>query len=106
MSTFGKRTEGPVSRRTAARRPVGLVGSVLTIHGCNSVLVEDLCAGGARLLGRHLPKPGDEVLLRTGEFEALGRIGWADGDYRGVAFDEGEGPSAGTCLALQLRRAA
>ena len=48
MSTFGKRTEGPVSRRTAARRPVGLVGSVLTIHGCNSVLVEDLCAGGAK----------------------------------------------------------
>lgn len=104
MSIFGKRIAGPPSRRAAVRRPVGLIGSINTIHGSNPVLVEDLCAGGAKLLGRHLPRTGEEILLRTDELAVLGRVGWADGDLRGITFHEGEGPSAGTCLALQLKR--
>ena len=106
MSTSGNRVQTPVDRRAAVRRPVALVGSVVTIRGSNSIIVEDLCTGGAKLLGRHLPSTGTEVLIRTSELEALGRIGWAKDDYRGVAFDEGEGPNAGTCLALQLSRPA
>ena len=104
MSTFGKRVQTPFDRRAAVRRPVGLVGSVVTIRGSHSIIVEDLCSGGAKLLGRRLPLTGTEVLLRTGELEALGRIGWAEGDYRGVTFEEDEGPNAGTCVALQLSR--
>ena len=105
MSRFGKKIAAPSTRRSAVRRKVGLVGSVVTLDGAKSVLVEDLCPDGARLLGRHLPEPGEEILLRTSELALLGRISWAKCDLRGVVFEEGERPSAGECLALQLRAA-
>jgi len=106
MSSFGKKVAAAASRRSAVRRKVGLVGSVVTLDGAKSVFVEDLCPDGARLLGRHLPGPGEEILLRTSDLALLGRISWARRDVRGVAFEEGERPSAGECLALQLRAAA
>ena len=105
MSRFGKKIAVSSTRRSAVRRKVGLVGSVVTLDGAKSVLVEDLCPDGARLLGRHLPEPGEEILLRTSELALLGRISWAKRDLRGVVFEEGERPSAGECLALQLRAA-
>lgn len=106
MSRFGKKIPSPASRRSTVRRKVGLTGSLITIHGAKSVLVEDLCPSGARLVGRRLPEAGEEILLRTSELALLGRIAWADHDLCGVTFEEGYGPSAGTCLALQLRTAA
>jgi hypothetical protein len=106
MSVFGKRMSAPRTRRSNVRRTVGLAGSVVALDGAKSVLVEDLCPNGARLLGRHLPGPGEQVLLRTSELAVLGRISWANGDFRGVVFEEGDRPSAGECLALQLQAAA
>lgn len=105
MSSFGKRLTAPATRRAAVRRTVALAGSVVTIHGSKSVVVEDLCPDGAKLIGRHLPEAGEEVLLRTNELSMLGRIAWANRDHRGVTFEEGERPSAGVCLAIQLRGA-
>jgi hypothetical protein len=53
MSVFGKRISPARTRRSSVRRTVGLAGSVVTLDGAKSVLVEDLCPNGARLLGRH-----------------------------------------------------
>jgi len=106
MSRFGKNICGPPTRRSAVRRRVGLSGSLVTIDGAKSVIVEDLCPDGARLVGRHLPAPGEEILLRTSELAVLGHITWAEQDSRGVAFEEDDRPSAGLCLALQLRSVA
>lgn len=105
MSSFGKRITGPVSRRTAVRRQLGLTGSLVALNGSRSVVVEDLCPNGARLLGKRLAEPGKEVLLRTSELALFGRIAWADREHRGVSFEDGERPSVGLCLALQLRGA-
>jgi len=103
MSSFGRKRVDGAGRRTSVRRQVGLLGSVVAIDGSKSVLIEDLCPGGARLLGRHLPRPGTQIVLRTSELAMLGRVTWARDERRGIAFDEGEQPSAGLCLGLQLR---
>ena len=102
MSGLSKKSNDP-GRRARVRRQVGVTGSVATIHGSKSVFVEDLCPNGARLLGRHLPDTGEEILLRTSELAVLARIAWASHERRGVSFEEGDRPSAGLCLGLQLR---
>ena len=103
MSSFGKRTDGPASRRRVSRRPVGVLGSAITISGSKSVIVEDICPSGAKLVGRNLPDTGGEILLRTNELAVLGRIAWAKLDERGIVFEEPGAPSAGECLAMQMR---
>jgi len=100
---FGKKKSPNSNRRASRRRPVGLAGSVVTIRGSNSTLVEDLCPDGAKLFGRNLPETGEEVLLRTTEIAMLGRIAWASRERRGVVFEDDERPSAAMCLALQLK---
>jgi hypothetical protein len=103
VSSFGKRIDGPYGRRGSVRRPVAVPGSIATIDGSKAVLVQDLSPGGAKLIGRHLPAPGEEVLLRTSELAVLGRVTWAVEDRRGLVFEDGERPSAGFCLGLQMR---
>jgi hypothetical protein len=87
MSSFGKRVDVPGGRRRIKRREVAILGSAMTLDGSQSVVVEDLCLTGARLVGRNLPEPGKEILLRTSEHAILGRIAWASNDRRGVIFD-------------------
>jgi hypothetical protein len=87
MSSFGKRVDGPGGRRRATRRQVTLLGSAITLQGSNSVIVEDLCPDGAKLIGRGLPEPGKEILLRTSKLRILGKITWAKKDERGVTFE-------------------
>lgn len=103
MSGFGKRIDGPTGRRRTARRAVSLLGSAVTLHGSRSVIVEDLCPKGARLVGRDLPEPGEEMLLRTSELAVLGQVAWARNDERGIIFVEQDAPSAAMCLAMQMR---
>ena len=105
MSSFGKRPDGPEGRRRVPRRRVGVLGSAVTISGSKSVIVEDICTSGARLVGRNLPDTGDEILLRTNELAVLGRIAWARLDERGIVFEESGAPSAGECLAMQMKAA-
>lgn len=90
MSSSFEPIDGENGRRSAVRRQVQLLGSVGNIHGSSSVLIEDLCSDGARLLGRHLPSTGEEILLRTYDMVVLGRIAWASKDSRGVQFEEGD----------------
>jgi len=89
MSSFGKRVDGPGGRRRANRRPVTMLGTAVSMDRSTSVIVEDLAPSGARLIGRGLPPPGKEILLRAGEVDAFGRVMWAEDDCRGVEF---EGP--------------
>lgn len=86
--SFGKRIDGPGGRRRINRRQVSMVASAVTLQGSRSVIVEDLCLRGARLVGRDLPEPGAELLLRTNGGALLGRVAWASHDCRGVTFDE------------------
>lgn len=86
--SFGRRIDGPGGRRRINRRQVNMIGSAVTLEGSKSVVVEDLCLRGARLVGRDLPEPGTELLLRTSGGTLLGRVAWASHDCRGVVFDE------------------
>ena len=103
MSSFGKRIDGPAGRRRIPRRRIGVLGSAVTIEGSKSVIVEDICPTGARLVGRNLPDAGNEILLRTSDLAVLGRVAWAKDDQRGVIFEDSGAPSAGECLAIQMR---
>ena len=102
MSNFGKRVDGPAGRRRATRRQIGVLGSAVTLHGAKSVLVEDICPDGARLIGRSLPEAGKEMLLRTSELTVMARVAWAKNDERGIIFEEQGTPNAGECLAMQM----
>jgi hypothetical protein len=39
-------------------------------------------------VGRYLPPPGKQILLRTGKLSILGRIVWANHDHRGIIFED------------------
>ena len=89
MSSVVRSLGGPADRRATARRSAGLLGSAITLDGAKSVIVEDLCSRGAKIVGRVLPGAGKEILLRTTYKMVLGRIAWAKDDFRGVMFEEG-----------------
>src|SRR6185437_7927944 len=74
MSCFGKRVDGFGGRRRTARRQVSLVGTAVSLQGSTSVLVEDLSPTGVRLLGRRLPSPGQEMVVRTEDAALFGRV--------------------------------
>ena len=86
--SFGKRIDGPGGRRQVKRQPVAILGSATTLEGSKSVVVEELCPKGARLVGRDLPEPGRQILLRTGSDAVLARVAWAADDRRGIAFED------------------
>lgn len=103
MSDFCTRSDGLAGRRGAVRRHVELLGSIATIHGSSSVIIADLCPNGAKLIGRRLPAPGEEILLRTDDTVVLGRIAWANDDFRGVVFEEGEIHGPTECSREEIR---
>ena len=85
MSGFGKRVDGLGNCRRQARKQVSLVGTAVSLEGSTSVLVEDLSSTGVRLLGRRLPAPGQEMVVRTLDRGPLfGRVTWARHDRRGI----------------------
>lgn len=90
-----------VQQPRSRRRQVGLSACAVTIEGSAAVLIENLSPTGAKLVGRSLPRPGSEFLLRTSKMAALARVRWATSSEIGIIFEEGA-PSAGQCLALQL----
>lgn len=98
MSSSSKTINVRARRRAAVRQPVAMLGSVATIQGSTSVIIEDLCPNGARLTGRRLPATGQEILLRANDTVVLGRITWANDDARGVAFEEGDIPGPGVAV--------
>lgn len=87
MPGFGRRIDQPHERRRRQRWQICVVGTAISLGQSKSVLIEDLCGTGARLLGRHLPGPGKEVIVRTEGLDFFGHIAWARDDQRGMTFD-------------------
>jgi hypothetical protein len=87
MASFGRRVDGPGGRRRIKRKTVSIHGSAATMDGSRCILIEDLSLMGARVRGRGLPKPGSEVLLRSGDRAVVGRVAWESGDRRGLLFN-------------------
>lgn len=86
MSCFGTRADAVGGCRRTARRQVNLVGTAVSLQGSTSVLVEDLSSTGVKLLGRRLPPPGREMVVRTDDAALFGRVIWAKHDHRGILF--------------------
>jgi hypothetical protein len=87
MSNFGKRVNGPPSRRWIKRRRVGIPALASLADGSTFALIQDLSMTGARLLGRNLPEPSTRVTLKVGARALAGEIVWAAGDHRGIRLD-------------------
>ena len=84
---FGKRVDVPGGRRKAPRQPVSLAASASTVGGCQSVIVENVCASGARLRGKVVPAVGKELMIKVGSMNVLGQVAWSDNEECGIAFD-------------------
>lgn len=87
MPGFGKRVDVPGGRRRARRQPVLLSASALTLGGSQSVIVEDVCATGARLRGRNLPPNGRQLVIRVGAVDVLASVAWRASEECGITFD-------------------
>lgn len=87
MPEFGKRVDGPGGRRRAVRERVLLAVSAITLENTQSVVIEDICASGAKLSGRNLPPIGADMLVRAGEIEVMAAVAWHERDWCGITFD-------------------
>ena len=89
-------------RRRFVREPVMLAGSAMSVTRSRSVMIADLSATGARLGGRDLPAPGDDLLMVVGSQDRMGTVMWRNGDKCGVRLDE---PLGHDNIALMEREA-
>jgi hypothetical protein len=76
------------NRRRSPREDVMLAGSAMSVTRSRSVMISDVSARGARLGGRDLPAPGDDLLMVVGSQDRMGTVKWRTGDACGVCVDE------------------
>ena len=84
---FGEKAIGN-NRRRFPREDVLLAASAMSLTRSRSVMISDVSAAGARLGGRDLPAPGDDVLMVVGSQDRMGTVMWSRGDKCGVRLDE------------------
>lgn len=84
---FGKRIDKPGGLRRAPREEVMIRAAIMTMTDTVGVDLLDVSTAGAKLRGRDLPAPGQEVLVLLGRLEAFGSVVWRDEDQCGVHFD-------------------
>ena len=89
-------------RRRSVREPTMLAASAMSVTRSRSVMIADLSSTGARLGGRDLPAPGDDLLMVVGSQDRMGTVMWRSGDKCGVRLDE---PLAHDNIALMQREA-
>jgi hypothetical protein len=85
--TFGRKPAA-TCRRRHVRHPVMLAGSAMAVTRSRSVMIADVSELGARLGGRDLPSPGDELLMVVGSTDRMANVMWRSGDQCGVALDQ------------------
>ena len=85
--SFGKRIDIPGGLRRAVRGDVMIRAAMMTLTETIGVDLLDLSTSGAKLRGRDLPTPGQEVVVLLGRLEAFGSVVWRDEDECGVHFD-------------------
>jgi len=98
MSRLEQKFGIPTDRRRAARRPIFVAGSAVSIHGSKSVVVENLSSTGAKIRGRDLPARGKQILIWMEGLDVLGAVAWTKKDECGVRFDVSLDAEALTCL--------
>ena len=84
---FGKRIDQPGGHRRAVREEVMIRAAIMTMTDTIGVDLLDVSTSGARLRGRSLPAPGQEVVVMLGRLDAFGTVVWRDEDQCGVHFD-------------------
>jgi hypothetical protein len=82
-----------VCRRRHPREDVTLAGSAMSVTRSRSVMITDVSALGARIGGRDLPAPGDDVLVVIGSQERMGTVKWRDLEKCGICLDQPFGHS-------------
>jgi hypothetical protein len=65
-----------------------LAGSAMSVTRSRSVMITDVSALGARIGGRDLPAPGDDVLMIVGSQERMGTVKWRNVEHCGVCIDQ------------------
>ena len=84
---FGMKNFGSC-RRQHAREDVMLAASAMSVTRSRSVMVNDVSSLGARLGGRDLPAPGDDILMVVGSQDRMGTVMWRTVEHCGVRLDE------------------
>jgi hypothetical protein len=75
-------------RRRHAREQVTLAASAMSVTRSRSVMITDVSALGARMGGRDLPAPGDDVLMVVGSQDRMGTVVWRTVEECGLRLDE------------------
>jgi len=75
-------------RRRHPREDVMLAGSAMSVTRSRSVMITDVCERGARLGGRDLPAPGNDMLMVVGSQDRMGTVVWRTVEHCGVSLDE------------------
>ena len=65
-----------------------LAGSAMALTRSRSVVVSDLSVEGAKLGGRDLPPPGDELLIVVGSTDRMAHVVWRTADKCGIFFEQ------------------
>jgi hypothetical protein len=84
---FGKRIDKPGGHRRAVRDDAMIRVAMMTLTETVGVDLLDLSTSGAKLRGRDLPAPGEQVIVLLGRLEAFGSVVWRDEDQGGIRFD-------------------
>lgn len=84
---FGKRIDKPGGHRRAVRDDAMIRVAMMTLTETVGVDLLDLSTSGAKLRGRDLPAPGEQVIVLLGRLEAFGSVVWRDEDQCGIRFD-------------------
>jgi len=87
MSRMKKLVRDLTDRRALCRQAVTQAGSVVTLMGPTSVVVQDISATGAKVCGWRLPPAGKQILLRIEGMQAFGAVAWSRFREAGVVFD-------------------
>jgi hypothetical protein len=85
---MGRNLSSATCRRRFPREDVTLAGSAMSVTRSRSVMVTDVSALGARIGGRDLPKPGDDILMVVGSQDRMGTVVWRSVEHCGVSLDE------------------
>ena len=72
--------------RRALRYPTKFAGVIVVDRTPMPIEIADISRVGACLRGQHLPKRGQEVVLRATGLEVVGTVVWSDGETCGVNF--------------------
>jgi len=75
-------------RRRYPREGVMLAGSAMSVTRSRSVMVTDLSEMGARIGGRDLPAPGNDMLMVVGTQDRMGTVVWRTVEHCGVCLDQ------------------